>query len=191
MPTERTFDSGIPHSVVTVRTVDGDFHNVAMPADGTFEDLYKGLATDPATYMHDLPSAQPTKEGSFEYSDSFKRGIKAIVDDTVNGAIPNREAGVAFDKNGNPGKVFRQDTPPGEVPKDKITYMSSDFATAHTHPRKSGQGPSPQDVKAAITAGKTFYVVGQDGLFAIDGRNHGLVTHVFQSPDFYKQVSPK
>jgi hypothetical protein len=136
--------------------------NIAVPEDTDLAYLHGALKD--AGYLHnDFPSTQPTKEGAFEYSPSFRAGAKAAIDDTANGAIPNREAGVAFDKNGNPGKVFRHDSSPGDIPTDKITYMSSDFATLHTHPRTSIQGPSSPDIAAAKAAHKTFYVMGRLG----------------------------
>jgi hypothetical protein len=54
------------------------------------------------------------------------------------------------------------------VPKDKITFKTSDLGVVHTHPNSSIPGPSKNDIEAAKKIRKTVWVTPKGGSYAVE-----------------------
>ena len=179
------YDSGKPR-VIDVLHPSGDVHSIAVPPDLPLSDLHAALTEN---YQIGNPG-QPAREGSLEYSPAFRDAANKAYGASARG-MTRREAGFSVDQNGRPGPQTVHDSKPGEGFSDTITYYPNDLATLHTHPNVGGasQQPSQNDINEAKKARKTFYVVGADGLYAVDPG--GVVSQVFKSKTWMTDKNPK
>jgi hypothetical protein len=147
---ENKFDSGTPHAVLPILHPEtGEIHNIAVPSDTDLSELHSALSD--AGYEHpalDLHQ-QPTKEGSLEYSDAFRKAAKDAVGASRN--FTGNESGFAVDVNGQPGKT---QTSIGAGSQNShhlaIAAPSNAEAALHTHPMRTGADePSADDIKIA------------------------------------------
>jgi hypothetical protein len=183
MPDNR-FDSGTPHVVLPVKTVDGDIHNVAVQPDTDLQDLHTALASDP-TYAHPFPSEQPAKEGSIEYDPRFRKAASDAWERVGNGSA-KAESGFVIGRTG--GTV-----PAGVAPGHslQLTNLPGGVGNLHTHQNGAYQGPSDADIQDAKNdkEHRTYYVASKGGLYSV---NHaGEITHIFSNTDWASSKNPQ
>jgi hypothetical protein len=172
------------HVVIPVAHPGGEVHSIAFPENTPIEDVHSALLKD---YTHPVIESQlkaPTKEGSLEYSDAFRKAARNAIN--ASRGFMGNEAGFASDAQGNPGRT-QQDVGGGSQTARHIhiTAPSNAQYTLHTHPRRTGgDEPSPDDIQNAKNLRHTVYVASQAGLFAVDPG--GSVTHVFKNEDWTK-----
>ncbi len=182
---QNKFDSG--HVKFPVAHPSGDLHNIAVPEGTSMEDFHSALQD---YYHNDLtPQNQPTREGTLEMSDQFRKAARDAV--SASRGFMGNEAAFAVDAQGNPGKI-QQEIGAGSQNAHHVAIKapSNALATLHTHPRRTGADePSPEDIQVAKNQHHTIYVASQGGLFAVDPG--GAVSHVFKSPSWASDKNPK
>jgi hypothetical protein len=189
------FDSGHPHVVLNVKTVDGPIHSVAVPESTSLDDLHAALSADPA-YLHEFPTPtpQPTAAGALENSDDFRNQSKAAWDAIHQGANANAESGFSVYKDGTGSSIHTEVHPQTSgmtaVPHDTIHYAKDDFAVVHSHPNATSDKPSGNDVEAAKKISKPVYVTSRSGLWEVRPSD-GKVLQVFKSPTWFSDKQSK
>jgi hypothetical protein len=174
------FDSG--HVVLPVANPNGGVDHIAVPADTDLGDLHSALSD--AGYQHpalDTPVASPTKEGSLEYSEPFRKAARDAVGASRN--FTGNESGFATDASGRPGKTQTSIGEGSNTHHLAIVTPAGAEATLHTHPKHTGADePSDDDIKIAKKGHHTVYIASSGGLFAVD--RNGSVTRVFENADW-------
>jgi hypothetical protein len=176
------------HEVLPVANPAGGVDHIAVPIDTNLGDLHAALSD--AGYLHpalDTPATAPTKEGSLEYSEPFRKVAAAAWNSSALGMLPG-EAGAYLDAKGQPSKVQWQGGD-GSHAGMTVSMPAAAPYLLHTHPNNRDSAPSPQDIKSAVTAHKTIYVTSKAGLFAVDPK--GNVSQVFRNSDWASQKKPK
>jgi hypothetical protein len=182
MANENNFNSG--HVILPVAHPSGRIDNIAIPEDVPLSEVHEALSD----YYHPMmPQAGPTKEGSLEYSDAFRKAATNAVGASRN--FTGNESGFAVDASGQPGKT-QTTIGAGGSHNLAIVAPSNAEATLHTHPMKTGADePSADDIQIAKKMHHTVYVASKGGLFAVDPG--GSVSHIFKSADWANQKNPK
>jgi hypothetical protein len=176
--------------VLPVANPAGGIDHIAVPHDTDLGDLHAALSD--AGYLHPAldtpPVAGPTKEGSLEYSEAFRKAATDAWRASGLGTQPG-EAGAYLDAQGQPSKVQWQAEGASSQARMGVSVPKDAPYLLHTHPNDRDSAPSPQDIKSAITKNKTIYVTSKAGLYAVDPA--GKVSQVFRNSDWASQKKPK
>ena len=177
MAGENKFDCG--HAVIPVHVGNGQVDHIAFPIDTPIPELHSAL-------LDHVQSKQPSRNNILENTQSFKDSSKAAWSGVASGLVP-KEAGFNVDKYGRAGTITEHSARNGEVPSVEMGVSPQAMAIVHTHPSVGGFSPRPSknDIEVAKQTKKTVYVVGAQGLFAVDPS--GVVTNVFSDPEWMKK----
>ena len=177
MANENKFDSG--HAIIPVQVGDGQVDHIAFPIDTPIPELHSAL-------LDHVQSKQPNRDDVLENQKSFKDSSRAAWSSVASGLVA-KEAGFNVDKYGRAGTIREHSARNGEVPSVEMGVSPQAMALVHTHPSVGGFSPRPSknDIEVAKQTKKTVYVVGSQGLFAVDPG--GDVTNVYSDPDWMKK----
>jgi hypothetical protein len=187
------YESG--HVVIPVYSSTGEMMRVAVPGDTPIPEFHAALEDH---YHQDVfaSQAQPTKEGSVEYSSAFRDaankalGMARLEESRrQHGSNAGGEAGFSVNRQGSTSPVEFSSDSDSSKGSMRQAVTSNTLAIVHTHDSYHQGDPSQGDVAAARKANTTVYVASRDGLFAVDPG--GQITHVFKSGSWATDKNPK